>query len=357
MPTPLPVIHGRAAQDNPVNRFEVLKFDRELDHWEQDAEAMEALGRVPTEYLVDAARTVLVRNDSPDIPFTLSINPYRGCEHGCVYCYARPTHEWLGFSCGLDFESRIMVKPDAPRLLRAALADPKYEPSCIAVSGVTDCYQPVERRLRITRRCLEVLLEARNPCGIVTKAALVTRDVDLLAEMARHRLVAVYVSVTTLDPDLSRAMEPRASAPQRRLEAIGKLAAAGVPVGVMAAPVVPGLTDHEVPAILKAAADAGARFGGYVPLRLPFGVKDLFADWLARHFPDRKEKVLNRVRAMRGGKLNDSRFGSRMVGEGIWADQIKAVFETGYRRAGMGPAPALATEHFRRPQVGQMTLW
>src|SRR4051812_30911010 len=206
-----------------------------------------------------------------------------------------------------------MVKPEAPRLLREALADPKYEPGCIAVSGVTDCYQPIERKLQLTRKCLEVLLEARNPCGIVTKSGGVTRDLDLLAEMAKHRLVAVYLSITTLDAGLSAKMEPRASSPARRLEAASKLATAGVPVGVMVAPVVPGLTDHEVPAILKAAAEAGARFAGYVPLRLPFQVKDLFASWLEQHFPDRKDKVLNRVRELRGGKLNDSNFGSRMT--------------------------------------------
>lgn len=357
MPRPLPVINGRAAQANPLNRFETLRFDLEPEHLDGDDDAVEQFGRSTTQYLVDSSKTIIARNDSPDIGFTLSINPYRGCEHGCIYCYARPTHEWLGFSYGLDFETRIMVKPDAAKLLKAALAEPSYEPECIAVSGVTDCYQPVERHLKITRQCLEVLAEAGNPAGIVTKNALVTRDLDVLSDMARRQLVAVYISVTTLDHDLARKMEPRASAPARRLDAIAKLAAAGVPVGVITAPVVPGLTDHEVPAILKAAADAGARFGGYVPLRLPFQVKDLVADWLEQHFPDRKEKVLNRVREMRGGKLNDSSFATRMTGEGIWAEKLRDLYLLGYRRAGLGKAPSLSIEHFRRPTVGQMLLW
>lgn len=354
----LPVITGRAAQDNPLNRFETLKFDRELEHWEHDADAMEELGRVPTQYLVDSTRNILSRNDSPDIGFTYSINPYRGCEHGCIYCYARPTHEYLGFSCGLDFETRIMVKPSAPALLREALADPKYEPDCIAISGVTDCYQPVEKHLSITRGCLEVLLEVGNPAGIVTKNALVTRDLDVLSEMAKRELIVVYMSVTSLDVDLARKMEPRAPSPKRRIEAIAKLAAAGVPVGVITAPVVPGLTDHEVPAILQAAADAGARFGGYVPLRLPFQVKDLFSDWLQQHFPDRRDKVLNRVREIRGGKLNDSNFGTRMTGQGVWADEMRALYLMGRRKAGLGEAPRLSLAYFRRPpRRGQMTLW
>ncbi|QOV87735.1 PA0069 family radical SAM protein [Humisphaera borealis] len=357
MSRPLPVISGRAAQANPLNRFETLKFDREMEHWEHDAEAIEELGKVPTQYLVDSTRAILARNDSPDIGFSVSINPYRGCEHGCIYCYARPTHEYLGFSSGLDFETRIMVKPNAPKLLREALADPKYEPDCIAISGVTDCYQPIERQLKITRGCLEVLLEAGNPAGIVTKSALVTRDIDILSEMAKKQLIAVYISVTSLDIELSRKMEPRAPSPKRRLEAIAKLSAAGVPVGVITAPVVPGLTDHEVPAILKAAADAGARFGGYVPLRLPFQVKDLFADWLEQHFPDRKDKVLNRVREMRGGKLNDSNFNTRMTGQGVWADELRGIYLLGHRKAGLGKSPPLSIDHFKRPAVGQLLLW
>lgn len=358
MAKPLPVIPGRAAQTDPLNRFEKLRFELEPDHLDADPELAADFAKRPTEYLVDASRTILARNDSPDVGFTLSVNPYRGCEHGCVYCYARPTHEWLGMSCGLDFESKIMVKPEAPRLLREALASPKYEPECIALSGVTDCYQPVERHLKITRGCLQVLLEARNPCGVVTKGAgLVTRDLDLFAELAKHSLVAVYISVTTLDAGLSATMEPRAAAPARRLAAIAALAAAGVPVGVIVAPVVPGLTDHEVPGILKAAADAGATFGAYVPLRLPFQVKDLFVDWIRQHYPDRADKVLNRVRAMRGGKLNDSDFATRMRGTGLWADELRAIFKMGHRKAGMGSGPLLRVDGFQRPQVGQMTLW
>jgi DNA repair photolyase len=353
----LPVLQGRGASGNPTNRFERLEVEADYEHVEGDEEYLQQLARPKTHYLVDTSRSILATNDSPDIGFTRSINPYRGCEHGCVYCYARPTHEWLGFSCGVEFESRIMVKPEAPRLLREALADSAYEPTCIAVSGVTDCYQPIERKLCITRGCLEVLLEARNPCGIVTKNALVTRDLDLLAEMGRRQLVAVYISVTTLDPELSRRMEPRASAPARRLEAIARLSAAGVPTGVVVAPIIPGLTDHEVPAILQAVADAGARFSGYVPLRLPFQVKDLFMDWLGRHYPDRRDKVLNRLRSMRSGKLNDSSFETRMTGTGFWAEEIRQVYEMGCRKAGIGDRPTLGTADFRRPQVGQLTLW
>src|SRR5690606_17272479 len=265
--------------------------------------------------LQDTTRSILAWNDSPDVGFDVGINPYRGCEHACVYCYARPTHEYLGFSAGLDFETRIMVKRQAPGLLEEALAKPSWRPRTIALSGNTDCYQPAERRLRITRRCLEVLAEFRNPVGIITKSYLVARDVDLLAELARHDAAAVVLSITTLRPELQRSMEPRAASPGRRLGAIRVLAAAGVPVGVNVAPVIPGLTDHELPSILEAAREAGASFAGMIVLRLPHGVKELFEEWLGQAVPERKAKVLNRIRALRGGALYDSRFNVRGRGE------------------------------------------
>jgi DNA repair photolyase len=338
----LPTLHGRGASWNPPNRFERLHVDR-AGWTDPDDPAPE------TELLEDATRSVLAHNDSPDVGFDVGINPYRGCSHGCAYCYARPTHEYLGFSAGLDFETRILVKRRAPELLRDALSAKTWKPKVIGLSGNTDAWQPAERRLRITRRCLEVLADFRNPVAIVTKSYLVTRDVDLLSELARHRAVAVVLSVTSLSNEIHRAMEPRASSPARRLGAIRVLADAGIPVGVNVAPVVPGLTDHEVPEILDAAADAGATFAGYIALRLPHGVKDIFADWLERHFPDRRSKVLNRVREMRGGALNDARFETRGRGEGPWADQLGSLFRVSCDRLGLGTAPKLSTDAFRRP--------
>jgi DNA repair photolyase len=355
--TPL-TIKGRGTPQNPKNRFESCAFEVD-DLVEPDPDEEAARGAGPqTTYLKDTARSIIAHNDSPDVGFEYSINPYRGCSHGCIYCYARPTHEYLGFSAGLDFETKVLVKEDAPELLRQELSRPRYQPKVLAISGVTDCYQPVERKLRLTRRCVELLAECRNPFTLITKNHLITRDLDVLAEAAKWTGVVAMLSVTSLDPDLTRVMEPRTSVPRRRLDAIAALAEAGVPVGVMVAPVVPGLTDHEVPQILKACADAGAKFCGYVPLRLPFAVKDLFEDWLGRHFPDRKDKVLNRIRELRGGKLNDSNFGSRMRGEGVWAEQLKAVFELAKRKAGLThPYPDLRTDLFRSPAGPQMTLW
>ena len=265
-------------------------------------------------------------------------------------CFARPMHEYLGFSAGLDFESKILVKENAPELLRKELSSSRCEPQVLAMSVATDCYQPVERKLRLTRRCLEVLVEFRNPVAVVTKNHLVTRDIDLLSELAHYDAAVVMVSLTTLDDDLRRVMEPRTSRPARRLAAIEALAQAGIPVGVMLAPMIPGLTDHEIPALLSAAAEAGASFAAYTPVRLPYAVRPLFEDWLERHFPERKEKVLNRIRSMRGGKLNDPRFGSRMRGEGIFAEQIAQLFSISRRRAGIGEkhSPKLSTAAFRR---------
>jgi len=342
---------ARGAQENPPNRFEPILLERDEEWCDPDEPPL------PTQFFRDQTASIINYNDSPDIGFEASLNPYRGCEHGCIYCYARPFHEYLGFSAGLDFESKIMVKEKAPELLRRELASPKWKPQVIAMSGVTDCYQPVERKLKLTRRCLEVLAEFRNPVGIVTKNQLVTRDVDVLSELSRFNATAVFISVTTLDPDLRKVMEPRTSPPAARLAAIETLRRAGVPVGVMVAPVIPGLTDHEIPSIVAAVVKAGAQFAGSVTLRLPFAVAPLFEAWLGRHFPDRKEKVLNRIRDLRGGRLNDARFGSRMTGEGIFASQIEAMFRVACRRAGIENAgPRLTADAFRRPSGNQLEL-
>ncbi|HEX6903810.1 MAG TPA: PA0069 family radical SAM protein [Thermoanaerobaculia bacterium] len=333
---------GRGAALNPTNRFETIAVERDPEV--QGPESIE------TELLRDTSRSLIAYNDSPDVGFDASINPYRGCEHGCIYCYARPFHEYLGFSAGLDFESKILVKEDAPELLRKELSSRKWKPQTLALSGVTDPYQPIERKLEVTRRCLEVLAEFRNPVGIITKNELVTRDIDHLSVLAEHDAVAVNLSITTLDPEVARRMEPRASHPRERLKAVERLAAAGIPVGVMVAPVVPAITDHEMPKILEAVANAGASWAGYVVLRLPGAVSGLFEEWLERHFPDRKEKVLNRLRDLRGGQLYDPRFGKRMKGEGLFADQIRATFQTFSRRYGLdAPRPELSTAAFRRP--------
>jgi DNA repair photolyase len=337
-------IHGRGTPANPPNRFELLAYEPDPDGADPDGPAP------ATQFLRDATRSLLVTNDSPDVGFDVSINPYRGCEHGCSYCYARPTHEYLGFSAGLDFETKILVKEDAPELLRRELAAPRWQPRTVGISGVTDPYQPVERRLLLTRRCLQVFAEFRNPVAIITKNHLVTRDLDVLGDLAAHQAVAVFLSVTTLDGALTRVMEPRASQPAGRLAALAQLTAAGVPAGVLVAPVIPGLTDHEIPAILDAASQAGARYAGFVLLRLPLGVAALFEQWLEQHFPERKDKVLGRIREVRGGRLNDGRFGKRMRGEGALAEAIKKIFTLACRRAGIaGRGPELSTASFRRP--------
>jgi DNA repair photolyase len=344
-------LRGRGSSSNPKNRFE------NIERVPEPPEESDPLSSPDTQFLTDSSRSIIAYNDSPDVGFDASVNPYRGCEHGCVYCYARPTHEYLGFSSGLDFETKIMVKEDAPELLRKEFASAKWKPQVLALSGVTDCYQPVEKTKQLTRRCLEVCLEFRNPVVIITKSHLVTRDIDLLSELARFDCVGVTISLTTLDHKLASLLEPRASRPARRLAAIRDLAAAGVPVGYLQAPMIPGLTDAEAPAIALAAARSGASFAGYVMLRLPFAVKSLFEQWLEQHYPDRKGKVLNRIRAIRGGRLNDPNFSSRMRGEGIFAEQMRELFELARRKAGITRRwPELSTDHFRRvagsPQLG-----
>ncbi len=359
-PSPGPVrVVGRGAGFNPANRFEPIAIEYGDPDGAGSGDAADASAQpvLRTQFYKDHASSILTRNTSPDLGFEYTLNPYRGCEHGCAYCYARPYHEYLGFSAGLDFETRIMVKEDAPGLLREALSDPSWIPSPIALSGVTDCYQPVERRLALTRRCLEVMAEFRQPVSLITKNALVVRDLDYLGDLARHQAAAVILSITTLDPELSHVMEPRASVPAQRLAAVRALAAAGVPVGVNIAPVIPGLNDHEIPAILAAAAEAGACHAGWGMLRLPYGVKDVFLDWLDRRFPGKKNRVLARIRDVRGGQLDQSGFGVRFTGEGIFAEQIRALFRAAARRHGLERAfPPLATGAFRRPGGHQLDL-
>jgi DNA repair photolyase len=350
--TPKPSFpRGRGAAANPANRFEMISLERDAD-WnpEQDPSPK-------TRFYQDRSQSIVTFNQSPDIPFEASLNPYRGCEHGCSYCYARPFHEYLGLSAGLDFETKIIVKENAPELLKRELSSPKWKPQELAMSGVTDCYQPIERKLRLTRRCLAVLAEFRNPVSITTKNALVTRDLDLLRELAAHQAVHVNLSINSLDAELARKLEPRASSPKQRLAAVELLSKAGVPAGIIVAPVIPALNDHEIPAVLTAAKAAGARWAYTEILRLPLAVTPLFEQWLNAHFPQKKDKILGRIRAMRGGKLNDARFGSRMRGEGIFADQISQMFHVACRKVGLPEeGPELSTSAFRRPGGKQMAL-
>jgi len=342
---------GRGAGYNPANRFERTSYEQDEDWYDDPEEPQQR-----TVFIADNTKSILATNESPDLGFDVSLNPYRGCEHGCIYCYARPFHEYLGYSSGLDFETKILVKENAPELLRNALQSKSWNPRVIEMSGVTDAYQPAERRYRLTRRCLEVLLEYRNPTGIVTKNFLITRDLDILAEMAEMGLVTVLLSITTLDSGLTRVLEPRTSHPGRRLEALRRLSEAGIPTGVFVAPVIPGLTDSELPAILERARDAGASFAGFIPVKLPHSVAPLFVDWLERYYPGAKEKVLNRIRDIRGGKLHDSRFGYRMTGQGPYADHIRSLFHASCNKLGLqtrsGP---LRTDLFIR-QPGPQTM-
>ncbi len=335
---------ARGAAANPKNRFTALEVELDPAETADDSPAR-------TQFLRDDSQSIITANTSPDVPFDASINPYRGCEHGCAYCFARPTHEYLGFSAGLDFESRIIVKENAPELLRAELLSPRWRPRPLAMSTVTDCYQPAERRLELTRRCLGVLADLRHPVGIITKNHLVTRDVDHLADLARFAAAHVAISITTLDPDLAKNLEPRASTPSRRLAAVRELTAAGVPVSVLMAPCIPGLTDHEIPAVFAAAAEAGALDAHLIPLRLPGAVAPIFEAWLDQHRPGSKDRVLDRVRSMRGGKLNDPRFGSRFRGEGPFAESLRALARLVHRAARFPGLPPLATTAFRRPQL------
>lgn len=346
---------GRGAQSNPDPRYGEERREAIDDGWGSTDPEPPPLR---TEVSIERARRILSYNDSPDIPFDRSINPYRGCEHGCVYCYARPTHAYLDLSPGLDFESRLFAKPNAAELLKRALARPGYRCRFIALGANTDPYQPIERRFRITRALIEVLAEHRHPLAIVTKSALVERDIDLLAPMAREGLAEVYLSITTLDRTLARRMEPRAAAPQRRLETLRRLSAAGIPSGVLFAPIIPALNDAELEAVLAAAAEAGARYGGYVLLRLPHEVRDLFEQWLRAHVPLQAERIMNRVRDLRGGRENDPQFGTRMRGTGIYAELIRKRFELALKRLGLARSTRqLDCTKFRPPSPGQLTLF
>jgi DNA repair photolyase len=343
------VVAGRGAPANPAGRFEKLA-DADDIYSTPDPDEEPDTRQIKTTLYRDTSKTIVSSNNSPDLGMDASVNPYRGCEHGCIYCFARPYHEYLGLSAGLDFETKIFVKPDAPELLRAKLESKSWEPQIVTLSGVTDCYQPIERKLKITRGCFEVLAEYKNPGTIITKNFLVTRDIDIFKRMAEYRGISVNMSITTLDGDLARVMEPRASRPSLRLKAVELLTKAGIPVNVMVAPVIPGLTDHEIPSILKNVANAGATSAAYTMVRLPYGVKDLFQGWLDEHFPDRKGKILNRIRESRGGLLNDARFGSRLRGEGFYADEIAQIFALSKKRYGLTKGfPPLSAASFRRP--------
>ncbi len=337
---------GRGTQSNATGRYEPLARVAFDDGWR----SLEDLPPFKTMVQVDATRKILTRNDSPDISFDRSINPYRGCEHGCVYCFARPTHAYLGLSPGLDFESKLFVKPEAAELLERELSAPGYEPRIIAIGTNTDPYQPIDRRYQVMRRILEVLDKAGHPVGIVTKSALVLRDLDILARMAERRLAKVALSVTTLDAQLARTMEPRAATPMRRLEALRRLSQAGVPTTVMVAPIIPALNDAEIERILDAAAEAGVKEAGYVLLRLPLEVRDLFREWLMTNYPDRYRHVFKLIRDMRGGKDYDSTWGRRMKGSGPYAWMIGRRFEIACEKLGLNAKKmSLTTEHFRPP--------
>jgi len=322
---------GRGAGLNPSGRFEPQSRETFDDDWQ----TLEELPPFRTEVQIEKPRTAITRNESPDIPFDRSINPYRGCEHGCIYCFARPSHAYMGLSAGLDFEAKLFAKPDAAKLLERELAKPGYKPRVIAIGTNTDPYQPIEKEWRIMRQILEVLNKANHPVSIVTKSAMIMRDIDILKDMAAKGLVRASLSVTTLDRKLARTMEPRASTPPRRLEAIHALSEAGIPTSVMAAPIIPALNDHELERILDAAHAAGAREAGYVLLRLPLEVSPLFRDWLLQHYPDRYRHVMSLVRSMRGGKDYDAEFGKRMKGAGPYAWQISRRFEMATKRLGM----------------------
>ena len=369
-------VRGRGAPINPANRFESTRLHVLGDHLdalaaeraceqaqaEGDASTIElTLGerQEKTTVLADQSQTIINPIDSPDLPMKWSLNPYRGCEHGCIYCYARPTHEYLGFNSGLDFETKIMAKFDAADLLRKQLSKKSWQPQPIMMAGVTDIYQPIEAKLGITRQCLQVLAQARQPGGLITKNRLVTRDLDLLQELAQHQAVRVAVSITTLDAELAMKMEPRTSTPRDRLRAVSDLASAGVPVSVMVAPILPGLTDREVPAILKAAADAGATHAGYVLLRLPHQVKALFLSWLEKHYPQRASHVESLIRDTREGELYNAKWRTRQRGQGQVAQQIESIFRVFARKYKLDqPLSPLSGDAFRRPgPAGQMPLF
>ena len=325
--------HG--SRIDPPNRFETHQRELDLEHLEWDQEYIRTIDNRNIEYVSDESKSIVSENNSPDVPFRFSLNPYRGCIHGCSYCYARPSHEFLGFNAGLDFETRIVVKHRAPALFQEFLSKDSWTPEHITFSGITDCYQPAERKFRLTRACLEVARECGQPVSVITKNALVLRDLDIIQELASNQLIHVFLSITTQDPELAREMEPRTSVPSARLRAVKMLADAGVPVGVMIAPLIPGLNDSEVPQIMEAAKAAGAKSAGYVLLRLPLTVEPVFIEWLQRTQPLKAERVLGRIRQTRDGQLNNATFGERMVGNGEIAEQIRSMFMMFRKKAGL----------------------
>ncbi|MEI8379960.1 MAG: PA0069 family radical SAM protein [Planctomycetota bacterium] len=352
--------YGRGSGLDPLNRFDKIHAIPDYEAFETDPEFLETLQRVQTVFLDDNAQSIVSENDSPDVPFRYSVNPYRGCEHGCAYCYARPYHEYLGLNAGIDFESKIFVKHQAAQLLRNWLARDAWNPEQIAFSGVTDCYQPCERNFKLTRQCLQVCVQARQPISIITKNALVVRDLDLISELAQWNCVHVNISLTTLDRQLSRTLEPRTSSPEARLRTIKALSDAGIPVRVMTAPIIPGLNDSELPSLLEAAAQAGARHASFVMLRLPMTVEPVFLEWLARSEPLKRDRVVALVKSVRGGELNSATFGERMRGTGQIANQIKQTFQLFARKHALDQSlPKLETRHFIRPadSSGQMHLF
>jgi DNA repair photolyase len=351
---------GRGAAIQPANPYRPVRLESDFEQVADDAEYLVHSARPPTEYLPDQSQTIVAENDSPDVGFRYSVNPYRGCSHGCSYCYARPTHEYLGFTAGLDFETKVMVKFGAPELLRNFLARPSWRPEMIAFSGVTDCYQPAERDFRLTRACLEVAAECRQPVGIITKNVLVVRDLDVLQELAAHRAVRVSLSITTLDAQLARTMEPRTSAPEARLRALRQLSDAGIPTNVMVAPIIPGLNDSEIPRILSAARDEGAQTAGYVLLKLATTVREVFLDWLRRSYPNRYDRIETLIRSTRAGRLNDAQFGRRQRGTGPIADLVADTFSVWTAKLGFAEeSPPLNCDDFRPPlpATGQLKLF
>jgi DNA repair photolyase len=344
---------------DPPNRFDRVHTEADFEHVAWDAEYLKERTDRKVQYLADASKSIVSENDSPDIPFRFSVNPYRGCAHACPYCYARNSHEYLGLNAGLDFETKIFVKHDAPKLFREFLSRDSWIPEPIIFSGVTDCYQPAEREFRLTRQCLEVANDCNQPISIITKNALVLRDLDLLRDMASRKLAHVNLSITTLDPELARVMEPRTSIPSARLRAVKTLVEAGVPVRVMVAPIIPGLNDHEAPRVMKAAKEAGASDARYVLLRLPLTVEPVFREWLNRTHPLKAEKVENLVRQTRNGKLSDSTWNTRMVGSGEVADQIRSMFQVFRQKLGFGDLPELDSSQFKppTPRSGQLRLF
>jgi DNA repair photolyase len=361
MDQPVTRMIGRGSSVNPTNRFESVSLEFDAEHLADDDELLASERKVVTTYWVDDSQSIIVENNSPDIPFRYSINPYRGCEHGCAYCYARPYHEYLGLNAGLDFETKILVKERAPELLRDELNKSRWTGTeVIAISGVTDCYQPIERRLQITRRLIEVLSEAQQAFGLITKNALITRDIDLLAPLAARGLVQANLSITTLDADLCRVLEPRTSPPLKRLEAIQRLTAAGIPVRVMVAPIIPGLNESEIPAILAAAAQAGARSAAYVLLRLPFAVKEIFLSWVEQYRPQLLPRITGHIQATRGGEMNQTDWGERMRGTGEYAANIAQTMQVFKRKYGLDQElPRYDTTLFRPPTSasGQQRLF